>query len=187
VVQLVVGRIGRPHGLRGEVTVELRTDSPEVRFAPGTVLQTEPVRPAPLVVAAAKWHAGRLLLSIEGVADRTAAEELRNVRLVVDVPDDERPEDPEEFYDHQLAGLRAVTVAGEEVGVVAEVLHLPAQDVLAIRRPDGRESLVPFVAEIVPDVDLAAGRVLLDPPPGLLDPDDADSDTAGDPGGDPGE
>ena len=127
-----------------------------------------------LVVAGAKWHAGRLLLRLEGVEDRTAAEGLRDVVLVVDVADDERPEDPEEFYDHQLAGLRAVTLAGDEVGVVVEVLHLPAQDVLAVRRPDGREALVPFVAEIVPEVDLAGGRVLLDPPGGLLDdPDDA--------------
>lgn len=168
-MQLVVGRIGRPHGLRGEVTVEVRTDSPELRFVPGTALQTDPPCATPLVVEDVHWHGERLLLSFTGVEDRTAAEALRDVRLVVDVPDDERPDDPEEYYDHQLAGLVAVTVGGEEVGVVAEVLHLPSQDVLAVRRPDGAEVLVPFVAEIVPEVDLAGGRVVLDPPPGLLD------------------
>jgi 16S rRNA processing protein RimM len=173
-MRLVVGRVGRPHGLRGEVTVELRTDSPDHRFAVGTALLTDPPRPDPLVVEGAHWHAGRLLLRFAGVADRTAAEALRDIRLVVDVPDDEVPEDPEEFYDHQLTGLAAVTVAGEDVGVVTEVLHLPSQDLLAVRRADGREVLVPFVTEIVPQVDLAGRRVVLAPPPGLIDdlPDD---------------
>jgi 16S rRNA processing protein RimM len=107
-VQLVVGRIGRPHGVRGELTVEVRTDSPELRFAPGTTVSTDPEAAGPLEIEAARWHSGRLLLSFVGVRDRTAAEGLRNVRLVVDVPDDETPEDPEEFYDHQLVGLAAV-------------------------------------------------------------------------------
>jgi 16S rRNA processing protein RimM len=169
-VELVVGRVGKPHGLRGEVTVEVRTDSPELRFAPGTVLRTDPVLPRPLVVDGMHWHGGRLLLTFEGVEDRAGAEALRDLRLVIEVADDEVPEDPEEFYDHQLIGLAAVTVDGVEVGVVGEVLHLPSQEVLAVRTPDGREVLVPFVAEMVPRVDLAAGRLLLDPPPGLLDP-----------------
>jgi 16S rRNA processing protein RimM len=176
VVELVVGRVGKPHGLRGEVTVEVRTDSPELRFAPGTVLTTDPPMPRPLVVETMHWHSGRLLLAFEGVLDRSAAEALRNVRLVIDVPDDEVPEDPEEFYDHQLVGLAAVTVGGVEVGVVNEVLHLPSQELLALRTPDGREVLVPFVAEIVPQVDLPAGRVVLDPPPGLLDPGPPDAE-----------
>ena len=174
-VELVVGRVGKPHGLRGEVTVEVRTDSPELRFAPGTVLTTDPPLPRPLVVETMHWHSGRLLLAFEGVLDRGAAEALRNVRLVIDVPDDEVPEDPEEFYDHQLVGLAAVTVGGVEVGVVAEVLHLPSQELLALRTPDGREVLVPFVAEIVPQVDLPARRVVLDPPEGLLDPGPPDA------------
>jgi 16S rRNA processing protein RimM len=108
------------------------------------------------------------VLHFQGYDDRTAAEGLRNVLLVADVDLAERLDDPEEFYDHQLVGLAVRTVAGEPVGELAEVLHLPGQDVLAVRRPDGTEVLVPFVAEIVPAVDLDAGQVLVDPPPGLL-------------------
>jgi 16S rRNA processing protein RimM len=103
------------------------------------------------------------------------------VLLVADVDPHELPEDPEEFYDHQLVGLAVHTVAGVHVGAIDEVLHLPGQDVLAVRRaddPDQRHDvLVPFVAEIVPTVDVAGGRVVIDPPPGLLDDGSAGIDT----------
>jgi 16S rRNA processing protein RimM len=168
-VELVVGRIGRPHGVRGEVSIEVRTDAPELRFAPGAVLRTDPASAGPLTVEYTHWHSGRLLLALEGVEDRNRAEELRNVLLLVDVPDDERPDDDEEYYDHQLIGLAAQTSGGEAIGTVIEVLHLPSQDLLALRHVDGREVLVPFVAAIVPEIDLAAGVVRIDAPPGLLD------------------
>jgi 16S rRNA processing protein RimM len=171
-MQLVVGRIGRPHGVRGEVTVQVRTDDPELRFAPGATLQTEPASAGPLVVEDLHAHSGRLLLTFVGVRDRTAAEALRGALLVVDVDPEDSPEDPEEFFDHQLVGLAAVTVDGTVVGEVQEVLHLPGQHVLAIRRAGGDEAgevLVPFVAAMVPEVDLAGRRVVLNPPPGLLD------------------
>jgi len=168
---VVVGRIGRPHGIKGEVTVEVRTDLPERRFASGSVLVTEPARVGPLTVAAARWHSGRLLLSVAGVSDRNGAEALRGVVLSAEVPDDEVAEDPEEFFDHQLRGLAVRTVEGAEVGVVDDVIHLPGQDLLGVRRPDGREALVPFVAEMVPEVDVDAGFLVIDPPPGLLDLD----------------
>jgi 16S rRNA processing protein RimM len=175
---VVVGRIGRPHGIRGEVTVEVRTDAPELRFAPGSVLATDPARPGPLTVAAARWHSGRLLLSVEGVRDRTAAEGLRGLVLSAEVPDDEVPDDPEEYFDHQLRGLAVVDTAGQSIGVVDDVVHLPGQDLLAVRRDGGREVLVPFVAELVPEIDPDAGRLVVDLPPGLLEldePDTADS------------
>ena len=168
---VVVGRIGRPHGIKGEVTVEVRTDLPERRFASGSLLVTEPARVGPLTVAAARWHSGRLLLSVAGVSDRNGAEALRGVVLSADVPDDEVAEDPEEFFDHQLRGLAVRTVEGAEVGVVDDVIHLPGQDLLGVRRPDGREALVPFVAEMVPEIDVDAGFLVIDPPPGLLDLD----------------
>ena len=168
-MQLVVGRIGRPHGVRGELTVEVRTDSPELRFAPGSSLTTDPAAAGPLVIDDARWHSGRLLLAFAGVRDRNAAEALRNVLLVVDVPDDETPDDPEEFYDHQLVGLAAVGPDGAVLGTVGDVLHLPSQELLAVRTVEGREVLVPFVHEIVPEVDVAGGRVLVTPPPGLFD------------------
>ena len=170
-MQLVVGRIGKPHGIRGELTVEVRTDAPEIRFAPGSVLATDPARVGPLTVAAARWHSGRLLLSLKGCADRNGAEALRGVVLSAEVPDDEVTEDPEEFFDHQLRGLAVRTPDGAEVGVVDDVVHLPGQDLLGVRRPDGREALVPFVAEMVPEIDVDGGFLVIDPPPGLLDLD----------------
>ena len=177
-MDVVVARIGRPHGLHGDVSVELRTDDPEGRLAPGTTLRTEPAAAGPLTIDNGWVHSGRLVLHFQGYDDRTAAEGLRNVLLVADVDLAERLDDPEEFYDHQLVGLAVRTVTGEPVGELAEVLHLPGQDVLAVRRPDGTEVLVPFVAEIVPAVDLDAGQVLVDPPPGLLAdvPDDISRD-----------
>jgi len=174
-VLVVVGRIGRPHGIRGEVTVEVRTDSPDVRFAPGSVLTTDPARIGPLTVAAARWHSGRLLLSVEDVHDRTSAEGLRGAVLSAEVDDEEVPEDPEEFYDHQLRGLTVVEVATSDViGVVDDVVHLPWQDLLSVTRDGGREVLVPFVAEIVTDVDVDAGRVTVALPAGLLNLDELD-------------
>jgi 16S rRNA processing protein RimM len=167
-VQLVVGRVGRAHGIRGEVTVEVRTDQPERRFAPGAVLATDPAAVGPLVVTGATVHSGRLLVRFAGLAERGAAEALRGTVLLAEVDPQEAPADPEDFYDHQLVGLAVVTVDGDPLGRVAEMLHLPAQDLVVVRRPDGGELLVPFVAAIVPQVDLGAGRLVVDPPPGLL-------------------
>jgi len=166
-MEVVVGRIGRAHGIQGEVAVDVRTDTPEQRFAPGAVFPTEE---GPLRIESMRWHNSRLLVEFEGILDRTAAERLRGTSLVAEIPDDERPEDPDEFYDHQLVGLGVVTVDGEPVGEVAEVLHLPMQEVLAVKAPDGREILVPFVAAMVPKVDVDARTVVVDPPPGLLAP-----------------
>ncbi len=168
-VRLVVGRIGKAHGLRGEVTVEVRTDDPETRFAPGAVLDADPPQRGPLTVESGRVQGGRLVLRFAGVEDRTAAEGLRNTLLSVETDPDELPDDPAEYYDHQLVGLRVVTVDGREVGTVAEMLHLPTQDLFAVKRPDGREALIPFVEEIVPEVDLHERTVLVDPPPGLLE------------------
>ena len=168
-MRLVVGRVGRAHGVRGEVLVDVRTDDPEGRLGPGSVLGTDPAGTGPLTVESGHVHSGRLLLAFEGVADRTAAQRLCGTWLLVDVPDDEVPEDPDEFYDHQLVGLPVVTVAGDPVGEVAEMLHLPGQDVFAVRRPGGDEVLVPFVAQIVPEVDLDGRRIVVEPPDGLLD------------------
>ncbi|MGP3981156.1 ribosome maturation factor RimM [Streptomyces sp. KR80] len=168
-MQLVVGRIGRAHGIKGEVTVEVRTDEPELRLAPGAVLATDPASVGPLTIETGRVHSGRLLLRFDGVRDRTAAEALRNVLLIAEVDPEETPEDPEEFYDHQLIDLDVVTVDGTEVGRIAEITHLPYQDLLVVECPDGGEVLVPFVAEIVPEIDLEEQRAVIDPPPGLLD------------------
>jgi 16S rRNA processing protein RimM len=169
---LVVGRIGRPHGLKGEVSVEPRTDEPDRRFAAGSRLATQRRRPGgdesgELTVQSIRWHSGRLLVTFEEISGRTAAEEARGTILVVPVDPDEKPEDPEEFYDHQLVGLTVVTTAGEVVGELAEVVHGAAQDLLVIKVED-REVLVPFVSALVPEVDVAGGRIVVDDRPGLL-------------------
>jgi 16S rRNA processing protein RimM len=164
-IDVLVGVIGRPHGIQGEVSVNVRTDDPERRFAIGSVLQT---RRGPLTVRSTRWHQARLLVRFDEVPDRTAAEPLRGLELRVDVPLGDRPDDPEEFYDHHLVGLRAESPSGDPFGDVVDVLHLPMQDVLVVRR-EGRDRLVPFVSEIVLDVDLDSGRVVVDEIPGLLD------------------
>ncbi|WP_406282198.1 ribosome maturation factor RimM [Embleya sp. NBC_00896] len=172
-MQLVVGRIGRAHGIKGQVTVEVRTDEPELRLAPGAVLMTDPPSVGPLTIADGRVHSGRLLLTIEGVTTRTGAEALRNTLLIAEIDPTELPEDPEEYYDHQLVGLDVVTADGEAVGELAEVVHLPSQDLLLVRRPDGREVMIPFVHQIVPEIDLENQRAVITPPPGLLDAENA--------------
>ncbi|MGW2181695.1 ribosome maturation factor RimM [Streptomyces sp. NPDC001732] len=168
-MQLVVARIGRAHGIKGEVTVEVRTDEPELRLAPGAVLVTEPAGAGPLTIETGRVHSGRLLLRFEGVRDRTAAEALRNTLLIAEVDPDELPEDPEEFYDHQLMDLDVVLTDGTVVGRISEITHLPSQDLFIVERPDGSEVMIPFVEEIVTEIDLEEQRAVIVPPPGLID------------------
>ncbi|MFD8698204.1 ribosome maturation factor RimM [Kitasatospora purpeofusca] len=168
-MQLVVGKIGRAHGIKGDVSVEVRTDEPELRLGPGAVLFTDPASAGPLTVESGKVHSGRLLLRFAGVKDRNAAEELRGTILIAEVDPEERPDDPEEYYDHQLIGLDVVLLDGTLVGELTEVVHLPYQDLLTVRKPDGTEALVPFVTRIVPTIDLENQRAVIDPPVGLID------------------
>jgi 16S rRNA processing protein RimM len=212
-MQLVVGRVTRPHGVRGEVSVEVRTDDPDLRFAVGRVMATDPAAAGPLTVESVRWHSGRLLIRFDGIADRNQAEELRGTWLTLDSAEVGSTGDPDEFHDHELIGLAVVTTSGEPVGRVTDVRHF-GQDLLVIepapagsgpgagsaetgpeagpvptgpaqagRGPGGpvlaararagsglgSELLVPFVAAIVPEVDVAAGRLVIDPPPGLLE------------------
>ena len=168
-VDVLVGTIGRAHGLRGEVSVHVRTDEPERRFTPGASLR---VGDRPWKVASARWHSGTLLLGLEGVTDRTAAEALRGRELWADVPADEAPADEGEYWDRQLVGLEVLDAAGAVAGTIGEVLHLPAHDVLVVRTPGG-DRLVPFVSEVVPVVDLEAGHVRVADIGGLLSDEDA--------------
>ncbi|MCX4446550.1 ribosome maturation factor RimM [Streptomyces sp. NBC_01789] len=172
-MQLVVARIGRAHGIKGEVTVEVRTDEPELRLAPGAVLATEPATAGPLTIETGRVHSGRLLLRFEGVKDRTAAEALRNTLLIADVDPAELPEDPEEFYDHQLMDLDVVLADGTGIGRITEITHLPSQDLFIVERPDGSEVMIPFVEEIVTEIDLEEQRAVITPPPGLIDETEA--------------
>jgi 16S rRNA processing protein RimM len=167
----LVGRIVKPHGIRGELVVEPRTDSVEFRFAVGNVLSAS-LRDGSkreLTVAAARAHSGRLLVVVDGVADRDTAEALRGTLLLAPEADLPPTEDPDEFYDHELEGLSVFTTDDTLIGVIAEVLHGGGSDLLLVHREGGGEVLVPFVIQIVPTVDVRAGRVVIDPPEGLLD------------------
>jgi 16S rRNA processing protein RimM len=166
----VVGRVVRAHGLRGELVVEPSTDQAEERFAPGTVLQVSgvPAR-STLTITAARWHSGRLLVTVDEVTDRDTAEALRRGVLRAEASDADIADD-DEFHDHQLEGLRAELADGTVVGTVTAVAHGAGGELLVVVPPEGGELLVPFVTAIVPTVDLAGGRVVLDPPEGLFDP-----------------
>ena len=177
--EVVVGRVGKPHGLKGELSVELRTDEPELRFAAGTSLTTQtpratapsaPGRPRALRVRSTRWHQSRLLVTFEEVTDRNQADAVRGLLLLSDVDASEAPADPDEFYDHQLVGLKVVTVNGDPVGELAEIVHGSAQDLLSVRAQDGREILVPFVTELVPTVDVPNNKIVVEDRPGLLAP-----------------
>ncbi|WP_203815763.1 ribosome maturation factor RimM [Paractinoplanes ferrugineus] len=185
---LVVGQIGKPHGIRGEVSVAVRTDEPEERFTAGSVFTTEVPRdrrvstgpaaasagvayqvPPALVIESVRWHQGRGIVQFEGVHDRNVAEALRGVFLQVDSDTLTPPADPDEFHDHQLIGLRVVSLGGEELGTVDRIDHAPSSDLIVLSRSGGGTALIPFVSQMVPTVDVAGGRIVVDLPEGLLD------------------
>lgn len=161
--EVLVGRVGRAHGIRGDVAVEVRTDAPELRFADGAVLRTAA---GPLTVQSTAWHSGRLLVRFAGVADRTAAESLRGRELYISAGDRGDPGE-DAWWDDDLIGLTAVTPDGAALGTVTDVVHA-AQVLVAVTDPAGREVLVPFVRALVPAVDVAGGTLVVDPPPGLF-------------------
>lgn len=198
---LIVGQIGKPHGIRGELLVTVRTDEPEARFVAGSVFTTQvpqdrrvatgPARgaagapaPAPAAVPPAgvpfrvpetltleslRWHQGRIIAQFDGIYDRNIAELLRGVLLCVDSAEVAPPDDPDEFLDHQLVGLNVESVDGEALGEVVRIEHAAASDLIVVRRPAGGTALIPFVRQIVPEVDIDGRRVVVDPPGGLLD------------------
>ncbi|WP_198029242.1 ribosome maturation factor RimM [Actinoplanes sp. N902-109] len=185
---LVVGQIGKPHGIRGEVLVTVRTDDPEARFAVGAVFTTEVPRdrrvsagpasavpgvpyqvPEKLTLESSRWHQGKVIAQFEDVYDRNVAETLRGVFLQVDSADIAAPDDPDEFNDHQLIGLSVVDPEGVELGTVDRIDHAPASDLIVLKKAAGGTALIPFVSAMVPTVDLAGGRVVVDLPEGLLD------------------
>jgi 16S rRNA processing protein RimM len=181
-VRLIVARIGRAHGLRGEVSIEVRTDAPRARFVDGAVLHVEdgPRRraleatgaPTTLTLTRVRDNNGTLLLTFAEVTGRTEAENLRDVLLEAEVA--EASDEPDAWYDHELVGLTCVDPDGRPLGEVVSVQHPGAQDLLVVRTPRGGDRLVPFVAAIVPEVDPRGGRIVMTAPPGLLEdlPDD---------------
>jgi 16S rRNA processing protein RimM len=175
-MELAVGRVARAHGISGEVVVDVRTDDPDGRFAAGATLRGRASRGGAertFVIDSVREHGGRLLLRLNGVADRDSADSLRGTLFLVDSADLPPIDEPDEFYDHQLEGLRVVTISGLDVGTVTEVLHTPGGELLAVRPGDREqpEVLVPFVSAIVTSVSLADATIQIDPPDGLLDPE----------------
>jgi 16S rRNA processing protein RimM len=186
---LVVGQIGKPHGVRGEVSVAVRTDEPEERFAAGSAFTTEVPRdrrvstgpaaaaapgvayqvPAQLVIESVRWHQGRAIVQFEGAHDRNIAEALRGVLLQVDSAGLTLPDDPDEFHDQQLVGLRVESVDGSALGTVDRIDHAPSADLIVLKKAAGGTALIPFVNQMVPTVDLVGGRIVVDLPEGLLD------------------
>jgi 16S rRNA processing protein RimM len=171
-MELTVGRVVKAHGVTGEVIVEVRTDDPEIRFAPGAALRAKG-RPdddeRDYVIEAVRVHGARLLVRLEGVADRDAADALRGRLFVIDSEDLPPIDEPDTYYDHQLEGLRVRTTAGRDIGTVTEVLHTAAGELLAVNRDEAGELLVPFVSAIVISVSLDSRTVEIDPPDGLLE------------------
>jgi 16S rRNA processing protein RimM len=165
---LIVGRIGRVHGVRGEVTVEVRTDSPEERFQVGTQIATDPAKFGPLTITGQRWHNGILLLTFDGVSDRGAAEKIKNVLLMAEV--DISESDTDEFHVQLLIGSTIELVDGTVLGTIDDVLTTKGQNLLSFIR-GGKQVLIPFVKAIVPTVDIAARKVVITPPEGLIDED----------------
>lgn len=170
-MELLVGRVLKAHGITGEIVVEVHTDDPDARFAPGATLRAKGSddQERSYVVDAVREHGGRLLVRLAGVDDREVADALRGSLFVVDSEDLPPIDEPDTYYDHQLEGLRVRTTTGQQVGTVAEVLHTAAGELLAVKRDDGGEVLVPFVSAIVTSVSLDDRRIEIDPPDGLLD------------------
>jgi 16S rRNA processing protein RimM len=162
----------KAHGLKGAIKLELYTDSPDQRFKPGQVLELQVPETSEwfgktITVTELRFYNQAPVLFLEGIDDRSKAETLIKAILLIETEADVLPEEPEAWYDHQLIGLKAV-VGEELVGTVTRVDHLPAQDLLAIETTNG-EVLVPFVKQIVPEVDLALRKLTLTPPVGLFE------------------
>lgn len=185
-MELMIGRVIKSHGIRGEVVVDATTDEPELRFAVGEVLDgRQGNKQRDLTVATVRPHQGRLLVKFEEVPDRTAADSLRGMRFMAAplVPDD----DDDAYYDHELIGLRVLNVGAvseeeaharayegaepepEDIGEVTSVVRGPAHRLLEITLDAGGETTVPFVHAIVPIVDLDNEAIVITPPEGLLD------------------
>lgn len=167
-MELMIGRVIKPHGIKGEVAIDPTTDEPDIRFALGEVLTgRQGNKERQLTIKAVRAHQNRLLITFEEIPDRTAAESLRGMRFFAE-PLEREEEDEEGFYDHELIGLKVLDVHGAQLGEVSDVQHGPAGTLLEVDL-GGKTALVPFVHQIVPEVDLYTGHVTIDPPEGLLD------------------
>ena len=160
-MRLLVGRIGRAHGILGEATIEVRTDDPDIRFAIGATVNTD--KHGDLTIVSGRVHNGILLFGFKGITTRNQIEELRNEMLYSDVDINESTGDDDEYHVLQLIGCMTFLESGQEYGEVSDVINLPGQDLLAIKTQEG-ESLIPFVHQLVPEVDIKNKRIVVIPP-----------------------
>lgn len=160
-MRLIVGRIGRAHGIHGEATIEVRTDEPEDRFAIGTKVATDAF--GELTITSHRLHNGTLLLGFENIIDRNGIEKLRDTLLYSDVDIDAPGFNDDDYHVLQLIGCTAFLESGEKFGEVSDVINLPGQDLLAVASADG-EVLIPFVRQLVPVVDIKNKRMTVIPP-----------------------
>ena len=163
-MQLVVGRIGRAHGVLGEATIEVQTDDPDIRFQVGNKLTLDDGRQ--LTIRSSRWHNQILLLAFDGVGDRNQIEELRDQLISSDV--DLGSLAPGEYHFQQLIGCEVFQQNGELIGVVVEIVKLPGQDLLSVSRAGG-QVLIPMVKQIIIEIDVLAKKIVVNPPEGLLD------------------
>lgn len=166
-MRLAVARIGRPHGIKGEATVEVLTDRPDERFQDGALLESDSPEFSTLEVAGSRLHQGIWLLRFKGFDDRTAVERIRGLRLYADVIVDEVPEDGS-YHVEQLMGMLVKKCDGTVIGEVTDVLDLPGQDLLEVTTEHGPR-LIPLVSEFIKDVNLATKVILVAVPEGLVD------------------
>jgi 16S rRNA processing protein RimM len=164
---VVVGEITKVHGLRGEVLVKVYSEVPD-RFATGATVFDDTGRE--LTIRSTRDDRGRLLVSFEGVNDRSAAERLRGLTLVV--PESWLPELPEgRWWPHELRGCEVVTESGRSLGPVVEVVENPANDLWVAVDAEGNETLVPALRDVVVSVDVPGNRILVRDVPGLTAPE----------------
>ena len=166
--RIIVGRIGRAHGLAGELYVRSESDAPD-RFRAGAVFATDESSPRQLEIRSSRRHNDRLLVTFANISDRSSAESLRGVALTIGT-DDRRQLADDEFWPDELVGLAVRDIAGEPVGVVTGVDTGGPQDRLMVQSDDGRRAIVPFMRDLVPEVNIAGGWVVVDFVEGLLTP-----------------
>ena len=171
-MDLVVGRLGRPHGVHGEISVEVRTDEPELRFAKGSKLSVKESNNQ-LTVLSSRWHQEKMLVKFEEITDRDLANEIKGKTLTIKIDPNSIETKKDQYYEFQLAGLKVIDKNDKTLGQITEVITNLAQDLLVVETVDKREVLVPFVKQIVTNVDLDKKLVIMDPPTGLFDEENA--------------
>lgn len=171
-MDLVVGRLGRPHGVHGEISVEVRTDEPEIRFAKGSKLSVKESNNQ-LTVLSSRWHQEKMLVKFEEITDRDLANEIKGKTLTIKIDPNTIETKKDQYYEFQLAGLKVIDKNDKTLGQIKEVITNLAQDLLVVETVDKREVLVPFVKQIVTNVDLEKKLIIMDPPTGLFDEENA--------------